>query len=403
MQVNPPKLHSSERAQRETSQSVRKKSHSADAQMAIPSASSEARMAWLQLIRDRRFSGQQKRQLLEYFGEPAAIYAADTTVIKTTISGRLRSKTAQLEHAQLERDMRWLEQPNNALITHNDLRYPTHLAALPDAPIALFAQGDLDCLKPPKVAVVGSRRPTPIGAKLAHTLAREMADMGLMVVSGMALGIDGLAHQAALQARQPTIAVMACGLDHIYPQRHRELHAQIAQAGLLVSEYPLGLPPSKYTFPQRNRIVSGLSVGVVIVEAAARSGTLITARLAAEQNREVMVLPGSALSPQYRGSHQLLQQGAALVSSLDDILFCLAQPLGEFCLERQSEAPKADQLHQQTPQNSLLRHIDSESTSVDQLVQRSGLTAAQVSAMLLTLELDGMVAIADDGGYVSIV
>jgi len=191
------------------------------------------------------------------------------------------------------------------------------------------------------------------------------------------------------------------GLDTVYPSRNRELFSQLASNGLIVSEYPLGVKPSRYTFPQRNRIISGLSHGVVIVEAAERSGTLITARLALEQNKEVMVVPGSALSSQYRGSHDLIKQGAALVSTLSDVVHVLSEPLSGFLRDIQSD-PDATKGLEAGVKHLLLQHISTESTSVDQIISSSQLTSAEVSSMLLELELKGVVAIAGDGGYVNL-
>ena len=193
---------------------------------------------------------------------------------------------------------------------------------------------------------------------------------------------------------------MGCGMDTIYPSRHRALFAQIAESGCILSEYPLGLKPTRYSFPQRNRIVSGLSLGVVIVEAAERSGTLITARLAVEQNRQLMVVPGSVLSPHYAGSHRLMQQGAAVITTVDDILHALALPLSTAATQaKQSDFPKADEIPTKLIYKPLLEHIGYESTKVDDIILASGLTAAEVSSMLLILEVEGAVAVTGNGGY----
>ncbi|MCL4163056.1 UNVERIFIED_CONTAM: hypothetical protein GTU68_005066, partial [Idotea baltica] len=179
------------------------------------------------------------------------------------------------------------------------------LSQISDPPVCLFASGNLPLLLEPKISIVGSRRPTPAGVNMCQSIAKDLAYLGLIVTSGMALGVDAISHKSALQVNEPTIAVMGCGLDIISPARHRALFNSIVRKGLVLSEYPIAYPASKYTFPKRNRIVSGLSYGVVIIEAADKSGTLITARLAMEQNREVFVVPGSPLNPQYIGSHRL--------------------------------------------------------------------------------------------------
>ena len=251
----------------------------------------------------------------------------------------------------------------------------------------------------PSVSIVGSRRPTPAGTIITQRLAGELSALGIVITSGMALGVDGIAHQAALTAGSPTIAVMGCGLDTVYPARHRSLFESISRQGLLLSEYPLGTPPDRYRFPERNRIVSGLSSGVIIVEAAERSGTRITARLAMEQGREVLVVPGSPLNPQYAGSHALIQQGAALVTDTQDVLHSLSIPL-QSALQDIESGPQESLKGNDHP---LLRYINFEPTSTDQIISASGLTTAQVSSMLLMLEVDGLIAASDDGGYVRLI
>jgi DNA processing protein len=358
-------------------------------------------IAKLRFVRDRRWSRSQKQRLLQRFERPSCIYRADLDTLKQVV-GDFQTHDAKISDERLQHDLQWLSQPGHNLILLGEADYPSLLNEISDPPIALFAIGNLNLINEPKVAVVGSRRPTPIGAEIASRLASGLAELGIVITSGMALGIDAIAHQAVLDAGQPTIAVMACGLDLVYPQRHRRLFEEIALKGLLISEYPPGVPTAKYAFPQRNRIVSGISYGVLVVEAAERSGTLITARLAAEQNREVMVVPGSSLSAQYFGSHRLLRQGAALASSVDDIMFCLSEPLQKFC-DAPSEAPqKATILNVDSDTHALLKYIAYESTSMDSLIIASGLTAAEVCAMLVTLELQGLVAMASDGGYVNL-
>jgi len=257
------------------------------------------------------------------------------------------------------------------------------------------------------VAIVGSRRPTPIGAKVAKELANDLSRSGLTITSGMALGVDGLSHQGALDNAGSTIAVLGCGLDVVYPARHRGMYINIKQHGLLVSEYPPRTRPAKYTFPERNRIVSGLSLGVIIIEAAFKSGTLITARLAIEQNKEVMVLPGSALSQQYEGSHCLLRDGATLVSCAADVLYAISHALDEYVVV--GVEPKTNGKEDQKQRSPLdenealiLGLIGAQSTSMDEIIVQSQLTAAQVSSMLLKLELYGRVGLAGDGGYVNL-
>jgi DNA processing protein len=353
---------------------------------------------WCRLSRDRRWSAALKRQLIEHFKGPELALSASEAQVRTIVSGRQRNSISKVDEAMLDADLEWLAQDSHYLIPISDRRYPDVLRQLLDPPLALFGIGDIALLNEPQVAIVGSRKPTPIGDRVTRSISQDLASLGVVVTSGMALGIDGVAHQAALAAGGASIAVLGNGLDTIYPSRHRALFEKLSAHGLLVSEYPLGVKPSRHTFPQRNRIVSGLSHGVVIVEAAERSGTLITARLAMEQNRDVMVVPGSALSSQYLGSHELIKQGAALVSSSNDVLDCLSEPLSWF-LQRAAGAVAIERL---APENSLLQYISAESTPVNDIILGSQLTSAEVSSMLLELELIGAVAIASDGGYVNL-
>ena len=366
---------------------------------------------WCRLIRDRRWSQKQKYQLLCALASPEHIYTSNDTRLKKIVGGKFRASSAQIDDADLRADQAWLAEPDNHLITLHDPRFPDLLKHLTDPPIALFASGDLTLLEDPKVAIVGSRRPTPVGANLVQKLALDLATAGLVVTSGMALGIDGMAHQAALAAEGSTIAVMGCGIDIVYPTRNRHLYEQLLEHGLILSEYPLGYKPTRFTFPQRNRIVSGLSYGVVIVEAAQRSGTLITARLAVDQDRELMVVPGSSLSRQYAGSHQLLREGATLVTSAEDVLQALEQPLQEYLTVLQAAQTTPIKASSEKPDLStivdpkavtLLKYIGAESTPIDRIISASGLSVSEVSSLLLMLELDNIVAIDSEGGVISL-
>ena len=362
--------------------------------------SDKEQLAWLRLIRDRRWSARQKRQLLTKVQDAKTIYDMPVEQLTRLIAAKPKAITHVIKQVDLDTDHRWLTRPGHDLITIYDSRYPTLLREIYDPPIALFVKGNLSALQEPKVAMVGSRRPTPVGIQLTKTLSAGLTGLGVVVTSGMALGIDGAAHQAALDANASTIAVMACGLDQVYPARHCAMFNQIADQGCLISEYPLGVAPTRYRFPHRNRIVSGLCLGVVIIEAAQASGTLITARLAMEQNRQVMVVPGSALSSQYTGSHNLIQQGAAMVTEVEDILHVLAIPLQFALAKYRCDSTVANtQSSVQCSDNTLVQFIQHDSTSLDEIIQASGLTSAEVSAMLLMLELEGVVAATNDGGY----
>lgn len=375
---------------------------------------------WLRLVRDRRWTTSQKRQLLDALGSPSDIYAMSFTDSFGYISGRRPKKSSASPNieSQLQCDMQWLSEPGHHVLTLKDQAYPKLLREIADPPIALFAIGNLELLSEPKVAIVGSRRPTPVGAKVTQQIASDLGQLGVVVTSGMALGVDGLAHQAVLNDNVATVAVMGCGLDTIYPSRNRALFEQISRDGLVLSEYPLGVPASKYTFPQRNRIVSGLCYGVVIVEAAERSGTLITARLALEQDRQVMVVPGSSVSTQYVGSHRLLKQGAALVLNGLDVVENLADDLSHELSKQKLKCRILPDTNQEKSasgaaistefryagegETAILKFISIESTPVDRIIFESGLTAAEVSSMLLILEMQGLVVVGDDGGYLNI-
>ncbi len=375
------------------------------------SVSAEALGAWCRLIRDRRWGDAQKRALLLHFGSPQEILGASPADLNAVVGVRPPTKEPNLESgfldAMVAADLRWLAHADHHLISINCRAYPALLKQIVDPPIALFAIGNLALLSEPQIAIVGSRRPTPVGAQVARRIAGDLSKLGIVITSGMALGIDGIAHSACVEQGEASIAVLGSGLDIIYPARNRKLFEKLTAYGLILSEYPLGVPPDRYTFPKRNRIVSGLSYGVVIVEAAERSGTLITARLSLEHNRELMVVPGSALSSQYEGSHRLIRDGACIVSSAPDVVRQLGLELSGHLDLRRSGVENAhsgagSKGQRSASESVLLSYIGAESTPMDDIIRGSGLTAAEVSSILLALELDGAIAIASDGGYVNL-
>jgi DNA processing protein len=289
----------------------------------------------------------------------------------------------------------WLATPGARLIRRGDQEYPPQLAALEDAPPVLYTLGDAALLHAPQLAVVGSRHPTAAGRSLAARIARDLATAGLAITSGLARGIDAAAHEATLAAGGRTIAVCGTGLDTCYPAQHRALFDRIAREGLVVSEFPPGTPPRAPNFPQRNRIISGLARGVVVVEAAADSGSLITARHALVQGREVFAVPGSPLNPLAAGCLTLIRQGAALVRGAADIL-----PEVGISIERNAHADQQVDLPLGKP--SVMRRLDKEfemlldalgfePSTVDDLVERTGLGAGAIASMLLILEMEGRV------------
>lgn len=310
---------------------------------------------------------------------------------------RLRGP-AGADRAGIERDLAWLEGANRCLLTADDPRYPPQLAAVPGMPPALFVEGDPAALARPQVAVVGSRSATAAGRETAFEFAFRLAASGFAVTSGLAAGIDGQAHRGALAASGCTIAVCGTGLDRVYPDGHRKLAAAVAASGAVVSEFPTGTPPRAVNFPRRNRLMSGLSRGVLVVEAAARSGSLITARLAGEQGREVMAIPGSIHNPLARGCHRLIKDGAALIETIDDVFAALGESLTAGAPETGNGA-KIPQGALDSDAEMLLNALGFGPAGLDRLVQRTGLAANSVLSKLQLLELEGHVEIQAGGRY----
>jgi len=351
-----------------------------------------------------------RRTLLERFADPAqALRAGPAAWRSAGCSAQQRAVLALPDAAMVTRGLRWLERSGRHLVPIVDPDYPDLLRDLDTAPLALFIEGDPAALWHPGVAVVGSRTPSPSGAELATEFAAALARTGLSIVSGLAAGVDAQAHRAALAvADGRTVAVVATGLDQTFPPRHVQLQAQVAERGAVVSEYPPGTAARPGQFPARNRIVAGLSLGTLVVEAALRSGALITARLAAEAGREVFALPGSVRNPRSRGCHRLIRDGAQLVEDPADVVSGLggvAARLGQ-ALRLRLDAPTEQARPAVAPSPSSLptdyqrlwNVLDENPTGMDSLIQRSGLTARQLSAMLLIMELDGKV-VATHGRY----
>lgn len=287
-------------------------------------------------------------------------------------------------------DLRWAEANNHHLLTWEHPNYPNLLKEIYDPPAVLYAIGALNCLLLPAIAIVGSRNPSITGKETARHFGYELANNGLCIVSGLALGIDAQAHQGCLQANAKTIAVLGAGINCIYPARHHNLAAQITERGLLVSEFPLNSRPHAQHFPQRNRIISGLSLATLVIEAALHSGSLITARLSLEQNRDVMAVPGSILNPQSRGCHYLVQQGAKLITSCQDVL-------NELGMDQKTKWLAIQQTICNN-KNDLIKYIGFELTTIDQLISRSGKDLEKVSCDLAALEIAGIIK-AVPGGY----
>jgi len=286
----------------------------------------------------------------------------------------------------IDRAMAWLDDDAHSLVPWGEDDYPEMLTQIPGPPLLLYVTGDVAALHLPALAVIGSRNPTQGGVRNAREFARHLARQGFAIISGLAQGIDTAAHEGALDAGGKTVAFLGTGIDRVYPAANRKLAHAIADNGALVSEYPLGAPPERRHFPERNRMLSGLGLGTLVVEAARRSGSLITARLAAEQGREVFALPGSIHSPLSRGCHELIRQGAKLVETADDIL----AELGPLVVHMKD--PDDDYAELRT-------YLSHDPITIDELEKHSGLTIDQLSSMLLILELHGEVESLSGGRY----
>lgn len=295
----------------------------------------------------------------------------------------------------VDNDMLWLMQANNCVVAFDDDAYPKLLKQIADPPPLLFVRGNAEILSLPQLAIVGSRNPSTLGADTAFAFAKTLSQYGFVITSGLALGIDAASHRGALAANGYTIAVAGTGLDRIYPARHAELGMEIVNTGAMISEFPLRTTAKANHFPRRNRIISGLCQGLLVVEAAKQSGSLITARLALEQNREVFAIPGSIHNPLARGCNALIRQGAKLVETTQDILEEFNQYIQQDNAQPQTSLQSTLDLEQQT----LLNRVMFSPTSIDILVQNSGLTIDKVASMLLILELQGYVEANAGGCY----
>lgn len=305
--------------------------------------------------------------------------------------------------SSIEADLRWLEQDHHHIITLQDNDYPALLRESAAAPPILYILGNKELLNQPQLAMVGSRNPTPAGRQTAEEFARHLATAGLTITSGMAIGIDGACHRGALDAGGKTVAVTGTGLDRIYPARHQQLAYEIVETGAIISEFPIGTPPRAENFPRRNRIISALSLGTLVIEAALRSGSLITARHALEQGREVFAIPGSIHNPLARGCHHLIRQGAQLVETADDIISALL-PQYETPIFNSQMIDNSDNFNYEEDKDyqRILDEMGYSPASVNDLVKRSGLTAEEVSSMMLILELQGTVATSPGGCYIRV-
>ena len=350
--------------------------------------------AWLALSLTRGLGGESARRLLKEFGSPDAVFAASTSSLKSVVKSDVAAEIGKgIADDLLAPALAWLADANNHIVTLADSDYPQALLNIPDPPLLLYVKGRLDLLNRSALAIVGSRNATPQGISNAEAFARSLSEAGLCIISGLAHGIDAAAHRGALRGQGnhqgSSIAVVGTGLDKVYPAANRDLAHALAQQGAIVSEFPLGTPPLAANFPRRNRLISGMSIGCLVVEASLQSGSLITARLALEQGRDVFAIPGSIHAPQSKGCHALLKQGAKLVEAAQDIL----EEVSGLVI---APAPSPD-----TPgaDSALLEHLGFDPVDVDTLSARCGLTIAELSAMLLTLELSGRISTLPGGLY----
>lgn len=341
-------------------------------------------------------------RLLNQFPNLADLFAQPD--LAKGVSDRTRAALHQPDWQKVEQDLVWFEQENRYILTLNDEQYPTLLKQIADPPSLLFIEGDISLLSQWQLAIVGSRNPSPSGRNNAFEFARYLAQGDVAVTSGLAMGIDAAAHEGALAANGKTVAVIGTGLDRVYPAKHSSLARSICERGVMVSEFALGTPPLAAHFPRRNRIISGLSLGTLVVEAAIQSGSLITARTAIEQGREVFAIPGSIHNPLSKGCHQLIREGAKLVETAMDIVEELG-PLAEVSGLPEAGVLASGPKHEIKKDDDyavLLSCLGYDPIEIDRLVIQSGLTAETVSSMLLLLELDGQVASLSGGRYVRV-
>jgi DNA processing protein len=352
--------------------------------------------------------------VIKTLGGASAVTAASTRdLTRHGLSDAAAAAITQPDEAKIESDMEWLSQPNHHLLCWDDDSFPALLRRINSPPAALFIDGDPGCLWQPQIAVIGSRNPTAGGLDHTRDFAATLARQGMTITSGLASGIDAAAHRAALDAGALTIAVNGTGLDKIYPASSRAVAERIRTQGAMVSELPLGSPPRRQHFPSRNRIISGLSLAVLVIEAGLNSGTLITARKAAEQGREVFALPGSLNNPMAKGCHRLIRDGARLVETTADIMQELGPIATELQMEIQQRLDQADtdeekpihrerELLDDAEYSTVWELLAYDPKPVDAIITQSGLSAREVSSMLLMMELKGMVKKQNDGRYVRI-
>ncbi len=367
--------------------------------------------AWLSLTHVNKLGPATLHKLFQHFDSPNAVLNACRSELQSLgINQAVINGLQAPNEVAIQKDLLWLEHENHHLISIQDNAYPELLKQIANPPYVLYALGKpshaKDLLSDPQLGIVGSRNASAQGKELANCFAEQLAQSGLVITSGLASGIDGAAHRGALQADiGSTIAVAACGLDRVYPAEHRRLAEQIAERGLIISEFPIGTSPTPGHFPRRNRIISGLSLGVLVIEASMKSGSLITARLATEQGREVFAIPGSIHNPLAKGCHTLIRNGAKLVETVEDILEEFKHLIDLNALQispnRTVDNNAIDETPSLDPQHAKILHcMDFEPINIDEIIERSGLAVEVVSSILLILELNNQVIHHGNGVYI---
>ena len=357
---------------------------------------------WLALTRIPGLGTTGQNKLLNLFESPEQIFQQNRQDLENLgLPDISINYIVQPDWNVLESDIKWLGESQHHLITCNDKVFPYMLKQVSDAPVVLFVNGRPEYLQAPQFGIVGSRNPDYGGKQIARKFSSLLIQLGFTITSGLALGIDKEAHLGALGANGKTIAVLGNGLDVYYPKRHRELAEKIAAEGALVSEFPTGVKPLACNFPRRNRIISGMSSGILVVEATLRSGSLITARYALEQNREVFAIPGPINNPLFKGCHELIKGGAKLVENIQDIIDELGGVIGNDYPDISGTFDNID--HNRNQDKSFEKILDQLTygpVTVDNIVEHTTLTAEEVSSMLLILELKGLIT-CDTCGYYS--
>ncbi len=367
--------------------------------------------AWLTLTHVKNLGPVTLHKLITHFKTPEAVLTANLSELQSLgINKNIIGGIQNPDDTKIQQDLTWLEHENHHLITINDPAYPDLLKQISDPPHVLYVLGKPEHVKTllsePQLGMVGSRSASSQGKETATSFANRLANCGLIITSGLASGVDGAAHRGALQSNiGSTIAVAACGLDRVYPAEHSQLAKQISQRGLIISEFPIGSSPSPGHFPRRNRIISGLSLGVLVVEASMKSGSLITARLAIEQDREVFAIPGSIHNPLAKGCHNLIRNGAKLVETVEDVLEEFKHHIDMQALQNHNvKAKHANFEHTSMPidpqHEIVLNSMGADPTSIDSIVERSALPVDVVSSILLILELNNQVIHHGNGIYV---